>query len=198
MHQLVLASKSPRRRELLRTHGFLCAVDSVQVSEIIDKNLNLERAIEQVAWQKAAALVQTGKYPKGQKYLILSADTVVVLGERVLGQPKDVTEAQTFLQDLSGKTHRVISGICLFDLEVDRFWSASDTTWVEFRRLALEDIKAYVQSGEPMDKAGAYAIQGGAASFVQERRGSWSNVVGLPMEKFEEMVKEHGWQLARL
>ncbi|MGE0761958.1 MAG: nucleoside triphosphate pyrophosphatase [Bdellovibrionales bacterium] len=197
MHQLILASQSPRRFELLQKAGFRFTVDTVKVSEIIDKNLNLEAAIERVAWDKAQALVQARKFLKGHGFLILSADTVVALGEMVLGKPKDPTEAERFLRSLAGAEHRVITAICVYEIDTDAVWTAHDTTWVQFHPLTDQQIHDYVRSGEPLDRAGAYAIQGGAATFVKARRGSWSNVVGLPMELFERMVKQHGWQLAR-
>lgn len=197
MHQLILASQSPRRLELLQRAGFQCHVDSVQVSEILDKNLNLADAVAGVAKTKAQALVQTGKYLKGHGYLIISADTVVALGERVLGKPKDSTEAQDFLRQLSGIKHRVISGICVYEIDSGKIWTTYDTTSVEFHSLTETQIRDYVATGEPLDKAGAYAIQGGAALFVKERVGSWTNVVGLPMEIFEQMVRENGWRIAR-
>ncbi len=197
MHQLILASQSPRRRELLEKEGFLFAVDTLKVSELINKNLNLETAIATVAQDKAKALVETGKYPKGRGILILSADTVVVLGEDVLGKPADAEQAKEFLRRLSGAEHRVISGICVYDVDSCRYFLEADTTFVRFKSLTESEISEYVESGEPLDRAGAYAIQGGGASFVEERRGSWSNVVGLPLELFERMIVQHGWKLAR-
>lgn len=197
MHQLILASQSPRRRELLEKEGFLFTVDTLKVSELIDKNLNLEDAIATVAQDKAKALVSTGKYPKGQGYLILAADTVVVLGDEVLGKPVDASQAKEFLRRLSSMKHRVISGVCVYDVDSCRYFLATDTTLVEFRRLSESEISEYVASGEPLDKAGAYGIQGEGRKFVEKWTGSLSNVVGLPMEVFERMISQNGWKLSR-
>ena len=197
MQQLILASQSPRRLELLQTLGIGCTVDTVKVSEIIDKNLNLEAAIAKLATDKGQALVNSRNYMKGHGILVLSADTVVVLGQEILGKPKDALQASDFLHRLSGVEHRVISGICIHEIDRGQIWTATDTTFVRFHPLTEQQIHDYVASGEPFDKAGAYGIQGAAKSFVSERRGSWSNVVGLPLELFEKMVTEHGWQLSR-
>lgn len=197
MHQLILASQSPRRLELLKSLGIKTTVDIVKVSEIIDENLNLEAAIGKIAEDKGLALVRARKFPKGQGILVLSADTVVVLDNKVLGKPKDAVQASEFLRRLSGVEHRVISGISVYEIDSDKIWTRSDTTYIQFFPLTEQQITDYIATGEAFDKAGAYGIQGAAQTFVRERRGSWSNVVGLPLEIFEQMVKEHGWQLAR-
>jgi septum formation protein len=194
MHQLILASQSPRRLELLQSIGIRCQVDSVKVSEIFDENLNLEAAVQDVARRKAEALVGARKYPKGKRILVLGADTVVVLDGRVLGKPVDAAEATEFLRLLSGKTHSVMSGVCLIDVDLDFSWTGLDSTSVRFRELTGSEMDDYVRSGEPMDKAGAYAIQGGARDFVAEYRGSWSNVVGLPLELLQKTFTERGWR----
>lgn len=197
MHQLILASQSPRRSELLRSAGFDFKVDTVKVSETIDENLNLTAAIEAVAREKAKALIQLRKYPKGQGILVLAADTVVVLADRVLGKPKDNPEAAEILRLLSGREHRVITGLCVFEIDTGKIWTCSDTTYIQFRQLTDDEIQDYVMSGEPMDKAGAYGIQGRAGKFVDQIRGSFSNVVGLPMELLERIIGEHGWNIPR-
>lgn len=198
MHQLILASESPRRSELLRSAGFSFKVDTVKVSETIDENLTLDEAIKGIASAKAKALVEARKYSKGQQILVLAADTVVVLADRVLGKPKDVPEATVFLRQLSGKEHRVITGLCVFEIDSGQAWAASDTTFIRFRQLTAEQIRDYVASGEPMDKAGAYGIQGAARDFVLSIRGSWSNVVGLPLELLERIIQNHGWNIPRV
>lgn len=197
MHQLVLASQSPRREQLLREAGFFCQVNPVQVSEIIDKNLNLADALKALARKKAQALVDSGKLLKGKGFLVVGADTVVVLENQVLGKPKDYDEAQRMLAQLSDREHSVITALAVLDLDRGRSVEDFDTTKIRFRKLETDEIAAYVKSGEPMDKAGSYALQGAAAQFVIDRRGSWSNVVGFPLELFERMIGENGWQLAR-
>ncbi len=197
MHQLILASQSPRRFQLLQEAGFDPKVDIVKVSETIDENLNVETALEAVAQSKAEALVGLRKYPKGLGILVLSADTEVVLGSRVFGKPSDAAAAHQFLRDLSGKEHRVITAVSVYDVDERQFFNSHDTTFVRLKHLSEEEISAYVATGEPLDRAGGCAIQGGAKDFVIECRGSWSNVVGLSIELFERMIKEHGWKLPR-
>lgn len=197
MHQLVLASQSPRRSELLTQAGYKFTVDSLKVSELFDKNLNLEAALMAVAGRKASVLAGSGKYLKGQGFLILGADTIVVLDGQVLGKPNNARHAEEILGLLSGKTHSVMTGITVFDVDLGRSVSAFDQTKVRFHDLTDQQIKAYVATGEPLDKAGAYGIQGGAQIFVAERIGSWSNVVGLPLELWETMVQKNGWNIAR-
>ena len=197
MHQLILASQSPRRLQLLQEAGFDVQVDTVKVSETIDENLKVEAAIEAIAQGKARALIESRKYMKEHGILVLSADTEVILGQRVFGKPSDLKMARQFLRDLSGKEHRVITAMCVYDVDVDRFFTTHDVTFVRFKSLSEEEIINYVASGEPLDKAGGYAIQGAGKDFVIEWRGSWSNVVGLSLELFERMIKEHGWKLRR-
>ena len=197
MHQLILASQSPRRFQLLQEAGFDFKVDTVKVSETIDENLKVEAALEAVAKAKAQALVELRKYLKEKGILVLSADTEVILGNRVFGKPLDSQMAAQFLRELSGKEHRVITAVCVYDVDKCLFYTDHDTTFVRFKPLTETEILTYVATGEPLDRAGGYAIQGLAKNFVIEWRGSWSNVVGLSLELFERMIKKHGWKLPR-
>lgn len=197
MYKLILVSQSPRRRDILAKTDYNFRVDSVKVSEIIDKSLNLDQAIKGLARQKAEAYLQAHNYSKSQKILLLSADTVVVFQDRVLGKPKDSSEAFLFLSLLSGKTHSVKTGICVYDLYNCQCHCDLATTIIRFKNLSREEIKEYIQSGEPMDKAGAYGIQGKGAQFVESRQGDFNNVVGLPLFIFEKWVCEEGWQIDR-
>lgn len=197
MLKLVLASQSPRRRELLEKAGYEFAVSSVKVSEIIDESLTPTENASHLATLKAEACFTQNNYSKSPGFLILGADTVVVLGEQILGKPRDASEAHEFLRRLSGKTHRVITGLSLFESGSTKVWSGFDQTEVEFKTLSESEIGAYVKSGEPMDKAGAYAIQGEGRKFVSCYHGSWSNVVGLPLEKLEKALLANGWTVGR-
>lgn len=197
MLRLVLASQSPRRRELLTGAGFDFIVDPIKVSEIIDENVNPEAAALDLARQKASAALSNDKYLKQHGFLILTADTIVVSAGRALGKPKNFAEAEQILTELSAKTHSVITAIYLacsghgptaYHVEVSR---------VTFRSLSPGEISAYVATGEPMDKAGAYGIQGQGRNFVSRLEGSWSNVVGLPMEALESLLNRNGWQVYR-
>lgn len=197
----VLASQSPRRKELLESAGFRFTVDPVKVSEIIDENLSFQDAIKALAWKKARATAALPKYSNKKGFLILAADTLVRIETptlvKTLGKPENASEAEEILALLSGKTHSVISAICLYDSENRISREAVCETKVEFLPLTREAIKSYVKSGEPMDKAGAYAIQGEGRKFVKRFEGSYSNVVGLPLETLERVLRENDWQVDR-
>ena len=173
---LVLASQSPRRRELLTTAGFQFTVRAAPVEELRGPNEPPEEYVTRLAREKAEASW------KGKREVVLGADTTVVLGDRVLEKPKDTAEAREMLRALSGVRHTVMTGICL------RHPNGSivdcESTYVYFARLSDEEIDCYAQSGEPMDKAGAYAIQGLASKFVERIEGCYFNVMGLPLALF--------------
>jgi septum formation protein len=197
-YKLLLVSESPRRREILSNAGFLFGVDTVKISEIIEENVNLREAITRIAQNKSGAYREAHKQLKGQRILLLSADTMVVYDGRALGKPKNSTEAQSFLSLLSGKTHSVITGISVENLATGESVSASDETEVQFREIPTFEIQSYISTGEPMDKAGAYAIQGEGRKFVQNIKGSRLNVVGLPLELFEKILQERRWSVERV
>ena len=172
--RLILASASPRRRELLLASGFECEILPVPVDE---RRLDAEQPaqyVERLARQKAAAAVE--RVPDAY---VLGADTVVVQGADILGKPADAENAAAMLRRLSGRAHDVFTGVALawpggIVADVDR-------TRVWMNALTEKDIAAYLATGEPFDKAGAYAIQGWAARFIPRIEGSYSNVVGLPV-----------------
>ena len=197
MYKLILASQSPRRRQLLSEAGFVFTSDSVKLSEIINKNMSLEAAVMDLARQKAEAYFQEHNYMKSKDILVLSADTIVEIDGQILGKPKDKGQAFKFLQQLSGKTHSVITAFCVFDAKKNEFFLDHDRTQVTFRELENEEIESYIATGEPMDKAGGYGIQGRGGQFVAECVGSRNNVVGFPLEKFELMVSKHEWEVDR-
>jgi septum formation protein len=198
MHRLVLASQSPRRSELLTRAGYRFTVTSPQISEIPDENLNLSEQIRQLAVDKAMACLNSGKVAKEEGILVLSADTVVVLDEQILGKPRDFAECDVYLRRLSGQTHRVITGVCLVEAATGRRAVGHETSWVTFRRLNDAEIAAYVQSGEGLDKAGGYGIQGAAGKFVEKLEGPFDNVVGLPVELVTKLIEDNGWQVERV
>jgi len=197
MYELILVTQSPRRRNILAKSGYKFRSDSVKVSEIIDKNLNLDEAIKGLARQKAEAYLEQHNYLKSQKILLLTADTLVVYQDQVLGKPKDSNEAFQFLSLLSGKMHSVKTGICVYDLYSCQCFCELATTQIFFKNLTEKQIRDYIQTGEPMDKAGAYGIQGLAFEFVEKREGDYENVVGFPLFLFEKMVEEHGWEISK-
>lgn len=197
MLELRLVSASPRRKDLLEKEAFKFIVDTVKLSEIVEENLNLGDAIARLAKTKAEAYRNKHKHLKSQKILLLTADTVVALGDQVLGKPATNIEAANMLGRLSGKKHSVITGICLWNLETEECFTGYDETKVQFKELSKEEIQSYVDSGAPMDKAGAYGIQEKAGDFVESIEGSYDNVVGLPTELFKKVLAEKGWQVDR-
>ncbi|MCB0420847.1 MAG: septum formation protein Maf [Bdellovibrionales bacterium] len=197
MFQVILASQSPRRKQLLLEEGFEFKTDTVKVSEYIEENVNITQSIIECAERKAKAYVQEHNYLKSQKYLVVSADTVVVFQNQVFGKPTSVEDAILKLETLSGLTHDVVTAVAIYDLFKNVMVAFAEVTKVKFKPLRKSDIEDYVNTGEPMDKAGAYAIQGLGSQFVDSIEGSWSNVVGFPMEKFKKVVAENGWSLPR-
>jgi septum formation protein len=192
---LVLASQSPRRRQLLEKAGFRFLVRSMKISETLDENLNLNEAIQDLARQKARALLQSGQLASGGPYLVLASDTLVILGSDVLGKPESPEEAVRFLGRLSGQVHEVKTSVYIEDTLDGRSLSQIETSRVTFRTLSLQEIKDYVATGEPMDKAGAYGIQGAGGKFIAHLEGNLDNVMGLPVQLVKEIIQEGGWQI---
>jgi septum formation protein len=179
---LVLASKSPRRSELLRGAGFVFTVRTAEVDESLESRESARDYVQRLARKKALAVaLQPGE-------LILGADTTVVVDDEILGKPRDDDDARAMLKKLSGRRHEVYTGVCLRTAEFTRTRFACTDVW--FDVMEADEIDAYVRSGEPHDKAGAYAIQGLAAKFIPRIDGSYSNVVGLPVDLVHRMMKE--------
>jgi len=197
MYQLVLASESPRRRQLLQNAGFVFDVVPVKVSEIPDKNLNIDEQILDIAGRKAKAAFELLKRTLKKDFLLLTADTMVVYHDQTLGKPRNPQEAYDFLRLLSGKTHYVKTGLYLVESLGEETVSHLETSQVNFRSLSDEEIWTYIQSEEPMDKAGAYAIQGLGGKFVEKFIGDYDNVVGLPVKAFENILSKMKWQVER-
>ncbi len=170
---VVLASASPRRRELLASLGLEFIVRVPAIEETAQQDETPRAFAERLASEKAAAV------SADPGFTVIAADTIVVLGGTILGKPSDEAHAAEMLSTLSGKSHEVITAVCISKNAVGRVFSVS--TEVEFRKLTTAEIADYVSSGCPMDKAGAYAIQGGAAHMVRRINGSYTNVVGLPL-----------------
>lgn len=183
--RLVLASASPRRRELLAAAGLQFDVDPVDVDERRLPGESPADYVERVARLKA--LAGSARWPEAT---VLGADTAVVIGDDVLGKPADARAAAAMLRRLSGAAHEVLTGIAVAARGDIR--SAVERTAVWFKVLEEAAIQGYVASGEPMDKAGAYAIQGRAATFVDRIEGSYSNVVGLPVAAVLQLLREVG------
>ncbi|MGZ3742242.1 MAG: Maf family protein [Pseudobdellovibrionaceae bacterium] len=198
MYQLILASESPRRRQLLQTAGFVFDVHPVKVSEIPNKNLNIDEQILDIARRKAKAAFSELKATAHKDFLLLTADTMVVYHTQVLGKPRNPEEAYKFLKLLSGKTHEVKTGLCLVESLEGKTVSHLETSQVIFRSLSDDEIWTYIQSGEPMDKAGSYAIQGLGGKFVEQFIGEYDNIVGLPVNALEKLLAETKWSVKRV
>lgn len=182
--ELILASGSPRRKELLQQIGLTFSVHPADVEEVLDPAWSARHAVEQLSAQKAAAVAKS--FPQS---LVLAADTVVSLDETILGKPKTAEDAFTMLRALSGRSHVVYTGFTLRRGET--CLTRSEATHVTFRPLSDEEISAYIASGEPMDKAGAYGIQGLGALFVSAIDGDYFNVMGLPLCALAQALGEH-------
>lgn len=182
--EIILASASPRRRELLEQVGFQVRVVPSFISEGAPSDSDYPVHVRDIAKQKASKVA--GEYPG---HLVLGADTIVVCDNQPLGKPKDAADVRYMLNSLSGTWHQVISGICLLKVSDGLEVVDHAVTDVRFYPLTPQEIEDYIQSGEPFDKAGAYGIQGLGARFVQEVRGCFYNVVGLPLGILWQHVK---------
>ncbi|MBI1897545.1 MAG: septum formation inhibitor Maf [Acidobacteria bacterium] len=179
---LVLASRSPRRKKILERAGLPAAVRVAEIDEARRDRESPAAYAVRLAREKAEAV----EWHEGE--LILAADTIVVVDDEVLGKPRDAADAARMLAKLSGRDHRVITGICL--RSAGRTVVDYAETSVRFVKLSPEEIDAYVASGEPLDKAGAYAVQGLASKFVERIEGCYFNVVGLPISLVYRLLKE--------
>jgi len=194
MRSLILASQSPRRLELLKKAGLKFSVITLKVSEIIDKNLTLEKAVTALARQKIEAVLATSRAQKASAATVVGADTVVELDGSILGKPKSKEEAIDYLARLSGRVHRVVTGFAIFDSVTNSWVESSDTSKVKFCPLTKCEIEAYVATGSPMDKAGAYGIQDAGGNFISSVEGAVDNVMGLPVYKILKVFDENGWK----
>ena len=192
---IVLASASPRRQQLLRNAGIPFEVQPADVDETPLAGEPAQKCAERLAREKALKV-----WRDRAGAVVLGADTVVVVDEAILGKPADAKDAARMLRMLSGREHRVITGICLvrsaaragaddWEAETAEIRTAAETTLVTMSALSDEEIREYVATGEPMDKAGAYAIQGMASRWIPRIEGDYSNVVGLPISLVYRMVR---------
>ena len=188
MDAIILASSSPRRRELLSQAGIPFTVMPGEVDESkVELSGTPEQKAEQLAYVKALDIAKNV-----DKGFVLGADTIVVCNGEIFGKPADETDAGRMLENLSGREHLVITGIALIDAESGSVKKGHETTKVKFSELTTEEIQAYIKTGEPFDKAGAYAVQGRGALLVEGLDGCYSNVVGLPLRKLGQMLREFG------
>jgi septum formation protein len=182
---IILASASPRRQDLLKNAGIAFEVHAANIAEVPHAGETPVAFAERMAQEKAR--VVSALLP-GR--IILAADTVVAVQNEILGKPANTEDASRMLRLLSERIHAVTTGVCLIGESFEDV--RSETTAVEFSRMTEDEIRDYVSTGEPMDKAGAYAIQGGASRWVTNVRGDYNNVVGLPVDLVLRMLKERG------
>jgi nucleoside triphosphate pyrophosphatase len=183
--RLVLASASPRRRELMEAAGFAFDVDVSDVDEAREPDEPPGRYVLRLARTKAETIAK-----RYEDRPVIGADTVVVIADEVLGKPRDTSEARRMLERLSGQVHQVLTGVAL--VAGGQTFAELDQTSVWMSELRPDEIDWYLQSGEPMDKAGAYAIQGLASRFIPRIQGSYSNVVGLPVATLYQLLRRAG------
>jgi len=188
--EIYLASQSPRRVELLRQIGVDFQVLSLDVEESLVAGESPEQHVTRLALEKARS--GYAALPDGRQRLVLGADTVVVAGNDVMGKPVDREDAIGMLQSLSGRTHRVLSAVALTGKTAGCRLSSSEVT---FRTLTPAECEAYWATGEPADKAGAYAVQGLAAMFITRLQGSYSGVMGLPLYETAQLLAVSGIRL---
>lgn len=185
---IVLASSSPRRKELMALSGIPFEVFTADIDEACEGAV--QERVMQIAQRKALAAAT--KFPNE---FILAADTLVFMSGKVLGKPTDELQARQMLQMLSGQSHKVYTGVCIINGISSLIDTRYDETTVIFSGLDDKDIDGYIASGEPMDKAGAYAVQGMGGMFVESLSGSYSNVIGLPMALVRRMLIENGFMI---
>ena len=197
MEKIILASSSPRRRELMAQAGFAFEVLVSEAYETIEAETPGEM-VEVLSERKAAAVAEEIKKQgfAEESVLLVGADTMVAIDGKKLGKPKDEKGAEEMLEELSGRTHQVYTGVTLIRLKkaengsiLQESRTFSEGTDVSFYPLTKEEIRSYIATGEPMDKAGAYGIQGKAAVFVKEIKGDYNNVVGLPIARLYQELK---------
>lgn len=186
MKQLVLASTSPRRKEILESLGVEFKVIGSNIEEKVDENLSPPEIAKQLAYLKAK---DVSNKINGD-YVVVGADTIVEYN-KVLGKPRNIEEAYNMLKLLSGQVHRVITGFAVIDCLTQKEFIDYECTNVYFNHLTDNQIQKYISTGEPMDKAGAYGIQGKASLFVSKIEGDYFNVVGLPIFKLGVVLHNH-------
>lgn len=188
--KLILASSSPRRRQLLEADGFSPIIECANIDERRWDNEAAQDYVKRAAQLKANAVAA---HHSGEDAFLIAADTIVVDGEHILGKPVNEADAISKLENLSDHAHTVMTGVCVIDLKHQREISDVIKTSVYFTALSKQRILDYVATGEPMDKAGAYGIQGRAAGFVKKIDGSYTNVVGLPVCEIRLMLETLGF-----
>lgn len=183
---IILASASPRRKEILENTNVKFDVVKSEIDEVILDQELPSQVVMRLAFEKCMDIAH-----RYEDDLVIGADTVVVLDDIILGKPKDKDDATSMIKKLSGKTHQVITGISLINLNANKKIIDYVVSNVKFKDLSEEDIKDYIQTNESLDKAGAYGIQGYGALLVEEIQGDYFNIVGLPISRLSDLLKEN-------
>ncbi len=190
---IILASASPRRKQLLESAGLTIQTEAADIDESRKEGEHPIDFVQRMAREKASCVAQNYKHTNNH---IIAADTIVVHAGEILGKPHDKEDAHRMLSLLSGDVHSVYTGVCVIDMSSSRELVFFTETAVHFTTLTEAQIAWYIGTGEPMDKAGSYGIQGKAARFVKEIRGSYTNVVGLPLCETLEALEKLGASLS--
>ena len=186
MKNIVLASSSPRRKELMDMLDLSYVIEGSSVDESLPEGILPGEAVEGLAYQKAKEVAQ--RYTDS---LVIGADTIVVVDDLILGKPQDDDDALAMILRLQGRTHCVYTGVAVIDTSTGRETVAHEVTVVEFRNITEEEALRYIKTGEPQGKAGSYAIQGYASTFVRRIEGDYFNVVGLPVFRLCNLLNEY-------
>jgi septum formation protein len=190
--KLVLASSSPRRAEILRHAGFAFGVAPANVDESHPARESATHYVQRVALAKARHVAEH-LARKGRHAIVIGADTVVVVGGKILGKPQDHASARRMLRMLNGRTHTVLTGLALIEIPESAEKVHVEKTRVRFAKMSANEMDGYLLSGEPYHKAGAYAIQGIAGRYISRIEGCYFNVVGLPLARLYVLLNEFGW-----
>lgn len=183
---IILASASPRRKEILGNTNLKFEVIKSDIDEVILPEESPCQVVMRLAYEKSMYIAYNNK-----NKLIIGADTIVCLDNIILGKPKDKLDAIEMIKKLSGRTHQVITGISLINLDANKKIIDYVVSNVKFKNLSHEDVMDYIQTNESLDKAGAYGIQGYGALLVEEIQGDYFNIVGLPISKLSDLLKKH-------
>lgn len=188
MKKLILASGSPRRKELLEQIGLDFEIIPAKGEEIMSSTLP-DKVVEELSFQKASEIASLARF-RNSGDIILGSDTVVALKDQIMGKPKDKKDAFTMLKNLQGKTHTVYTGVTFIVTNTEpKIITFSEATHVSMYPMSDVEINAYIATGEPMDKAGAYAIQGKCAAYISKIDGEYNTVVGLPIARVYQELK---------
>jgi septum formation protein len=191
--RLILASSSPRRAEVLRNAGFVFEIRPADVDETRQPHEAAEDYVRRVAQAKARAIAEPARADR-ERAIVIAADTIVLAEGQILGKPRDAEDARRMLRLFSGKTHEVLTALSVINVPAAKEALHVEKTRVEFLKMSEEEMETYIQTGEPLDKAGAYGIQGIAGRFATRIEGCYFNVLGLPLSRLWTTLQSLGWK----